>query len=286
VTTIKAVLLEAADLLQPSTDTALLDAEILLAQTLGKNRAYLRAWPERELTAAQTETFKQLVSQRQQGQPIAYLIGTREFWSRGFLVTPDVLIPRPETELLIELSLNLIPNNQAFKILDLGTGSGIIAITLAAECPNAVITACDISPAALAVAQTNAKAHQLTNLQFIESHWFNHITDTSYDLIVSNPPYLAKNDPHLQEGDLRFEPLKALVAAKDGLADINTIVKTANNHLRTGGYLMVEHGYNQANQVQEIFAAYNYQEVKTHYDLAGQARVTLGRHLPADKKSF
>lgn len=281
-TTIKAALLEATGLLQSSTDTALLDAEILLAQTLGNNRAYLRTWPERELTAAQTEIFKQLVNQRQQGQPIAYLIGTREFWSRGFLVTADVLIPRPETELLVELSLNLIPNGQACKILDLGTGSGIIAITLAAECPNAAITACDLSPAALAVAQTNAKAHQLTNLQFIESHWFSHITDKSYDLIVSNPPYLAKNDPHLQEGDLRFEPVNALVAADDGLADINTIVKTANNHLRTGGYLLVEHGYNQASQVQDIFAAHNYQQVKTHYDLAGQARVTMGRYLPVD----
>lgn len=280
--TIKSALLEAAGLLQHSTDSALLDAEVLLSETLDKNRAYLRTWPERELTAAQFEVFKHLISQRQQGHPIAYLIGNREFWSRSFLVTPDVLIPRPETELLIELSLKLIPNNPAFKILDLGTGSGIIAITLAAECPNAAITACDISPAALAVAQTNAKAQQLTNLQFIESNWFSHITDTSYDLIVCNPPYLAKNDPHLQEGDLRFEPVNALVAAEDGLADIITIVKTANNHLRTGGYLLVEHGYNQANQVQDIFATYNYQQVKTHYDLAGQARVTIGRYLPAD----
>ncbi|MCX7098794.1 MAG: peptide chain release factor N(5)-glutamine methyltransferase [Methylococcales bacterium] len=275
--TIKTQLALAATCLADHSDTPLLDAEVLLGFVLGKPRTYLRAWCDNPLTEQQLAAFDALLEQRQFGTPIAYLTGTREFWSRDFRVTPDVLIPRPDTELLIELSLALIQKNQAVKLLDLGTGSGIIAVTLAAECPNAFVTATDASKAALSVAQYNAHRHQLTNIEFILSDWFSNIPKTAFDLVISNPPYIADYDEHLQQGDVRFEPSTALIAADHGLSDIKTIADHARGYLKPAGHLLIEHGYNQAPQVQAIFNALAYDKVQSYQDLSGQPRVTYGQ---------
>lgn len=275
--TIKSALLEAVEQLRPKSDSALIDAEILLCKILDKDRSYLRAWPERELTDAQCQAFAAKVNKRRQGEPVAYLTGVREFWSRKFIVTPDVLIPRHETELIIELSLEFLPADQPVNILDLGTGSGILAITLAAERPNANIIALDISPAALAVAGQNAAMHKVNNVEFRHSDWFVNLGAEQFDLIVSNPPYLAEDDPHLQEGDLRFEPGHALVAKQDGLADIAAIAEDALPRLTKGGRLLVEHGLSQHVATQEIFTRAGFVNVCTHNDLAALPRVTLGQ---------
>lgn len=278
--TVKAALTEAACLLKETSDTPILDAEVLLLDVLDKDRAYLRAWPDKELSEGQLSAYRTLVSQRQSGQPVAYLTGIREFWSLDFMVTSDVLIPRPETELLIELSLAIIPAGQAFKIIDLGTGSGNIAVTLGKERPNAEITATDISPAALQVAINNARSLGVDNIQFYLGHWFENIADGKFNLIVSNPPYIAENDGHLQIGDLRFEPKIALAAGQQGLSDIRTIAETAIDRLEPEGYLIIEHGYNQKEEVNNLFHSLGYRNIQSHTDLSGQPRVTLGQYLP------
>jgi release factor glutamine methyltransferase len=275
--TIKTLLARAANTLTNHSDSPLLDAEVLLGFVLGKPRTYLRAWCDNTLTDQQQAAFEALIKQRQQGTPIAYLTGTREFWSRDFMVTPDVLIPRPDTELLIELSLELIPKNQAVKIIDLGTGSGIIAVTLAAERPKAQVTAVDASLAALAVAKHNARHHQLTNIEFYQSNWFTNVPKSLFDLVISNPPYIDPEDEHLQQGDVRFEPKTALIADNQGLSDIQIIADKARSYLKPAGHLLIEHGYNQAPQVQAIFNALVYDKVQSYRDLSGQPRATYGR---------
>ena len=270
----------AADKLSAVSDSALLDAEVLLSYCLHKTRSFLRAWPDKLLSAEQLESFWHLVQKRQQGQPIAYLTGEREFWSRSFMVSPDVLIPRPDSELLIEISLGLFSAQQIGNMLDLGTGSGILGITLAAERPLAKVIATEISTAALQVAQANAKQLKVSNIQFLQSNWFEAIADTAFDLIISNPPYIPANDPHLQQGDVRFEPQTALVSADNGLQDIRILAAQARTHLTPGGHLLIEHGYNQQNAVQDIFNAFNYQKVATHHDLSGNPRVTSGLWNP------
>jgi len=274
---IKSVLRDAADSLALISGSALLDAEILLCQALNQSRSHLRAWPDKQLQPEQIKAFKALLAQRRQGTPIAYITGNREFWSRDFQVSPDVLIPRPDTELLIELSLNLIPTDESVKIIDLGTGSGIIAITLAAERPHAQISATDFSLAALRIAQVNAEKHRINNIQFYHSNWFADVPDTQFDLIVSNPPYIAEDDVHLQQGDVRFEPQSALSAPEQGLADIRTIAGAARNYLKPGGHLLIEHGYNQQQQAQTLFKDLHYDNVQTYKDLSGQPRVTHGQ---------
>ncbi|MGZ5050637.1 MAG: peptide chain release factor N(5)-glutamine methyltransferase [Methylobacter sp.] len=278
--TIKSVLAEAASTLVSVSESAMLDAEILLAMVLDKPRSYLRAWLDKPLPAESLTTFKTLLAQRQQGVPIAYITGNREFWSRDFQVTPDVLIPRPDTELLIELSLSLIPAKTPFKIIDLGTGSGIIAITLAAERPQAEICAADFSLAALHIAQLNAEKHRIRNIQFFHSNWFTDIPRTKFNLVISNPPYIADDDHHLQQGDVRFEPKTALCAAEQGLSDIKTIAAAACDHLQPSGHLLIEHGYNQQQQVQSIFKQLHYDNVRTYADLSGQPRATYGQWKP------
>jgi len=270
----------AADLLQPVSESASLDAEVLLCRVLDKERTYLRSWPEKVITASQLESYWALLKERQRGKPIAYITGTREFWSRDFQVSPDVLIPRPDTELLIELGLALIPANQPFKIIDLGTGSGIIAITLAAERPYAQVSACDISDAALKLAKINAASHKVEQVQFYLSDWFDKIPTGKFDLIISNPPYLAEDDDHLEQGALRFEPETALISAKQGLSDIERIANNARNRLEDGGFLLIEHGYNQQNEVQSLMESLGYSNVLTHHDLSGQPRVTSGQYSP------
>ena len=276
---IKSVLTEATKLLATCSESPQLDAEILLGFTLKKERTYLRTWPDKELEAIQNAVFWEYLNKRQQGTPVAYLTGTREFWSRDFQVTPDVLIPRADTELLIELCLSLIPPNAPSNIIDLGTGSGIIAITLAAEYPHAQITATDYSLAALQIAQLNAKRHNINNIQFVRSDWFNQITPAHYHLIVSNPPYIAPDDHHLTEGDLRFEPLSALRSAEQGLRDIKIIAEQAPGYLIPQGYLLVEHGYNQQQAVQTLFKENGFRHIQTLTDLSGQPRVTHGQWL-------
>jgi release factor glutamine methyltransferase len=276
---IKSVLTEAADTLELISDSALLDAEILLCQALNQPRSHLRAWPDKQLQPEQLAAFRALLSQRQQGAPIAYITGNREFWSRDFQVTPDVLIPRPDTELLIELSLRLIPVDEPVKIIDLGTGSGIIAITLAAERPQAQLSATDFSLAALRIARLNADKHQINNIAFYHSDWFAGVPATKFNLIISNPPYIAEDDSHLQQGDVRFEPQTALCAAEQGLADIRIIADTARNYLEPCGHLLIEHGYNQQQQVQALFRDLHYDKVQTYKDLSGQPRVTYGQWL-------
>ncbi|MBS3955207.1 MAG: peptide chain release factor N(5)-glutamine methyltransferase [Methylomicrobium sp.] len=275
--TIKNLLLKGKQALQSEIDSPQLEAEILLSLALGKNRSYLKAWPEREVSGEQADCFDHLVYKRSEGTPIAYLTGQREFWSRDFAVNPDVLIPRPETELLIEVALTLIPQITPFKVIDLGTGSGIIAITLAAEKPLIEVTAVDISSGALKTAQVNARTHQTDNITFIQSHWFDQIKACSFDLVVSNPPYIAPEDPHLLTGDLRFEPQNALIAANRGLGDIEEIAGKARSHLQPQGHLLIEHGYNQHHEVRAIFREFHYQNIHTYRDLSGHPRLTYGQ---------
>lgn len=278
---LKTALAEAVSLLRNVTETPVLDAEVLLLDVLNKTRSYLRSWPEQELTPEQHAAYQALISNRKSGQPIAYLTGKREFWSRDFNVTPDVLIPRPETELLIELSLAILPTNQSSRILDLGTGSGIIAVTLATERPGAHVSATDISPKAFRVAVENAKQHRVENIQFFLSNWFDNLPQGEFDLIVSNPPYIAEDDEHLQQGDLRFEPKTALISSERGLKDIRIIVESSFKCLVPGGCLMVEHGYNQQKEILNLFHSFGYKNIKSHTDLSGQPRVTSGLYLPS-----
>lgn len=271
----------ATTLLSSVSESARLDAEVLLCHCLGKPRSFLRAWPERQLNSTQSRQFLALLEQRRQGWPIAYLTGEREFWSRTFLVTPDVLIPRPDSELLIELSLSLLPDRQACKIIDLGTGSGILAITLAAELPLAQVLATDISEYALKVARQNAEQLRVGNVRFENSHWFDAVSDGDFDLVISNPPYIAESDPHLQQGDVRFEPKTALISDETGLKDIRLLAEQAGNHLKPNGGLLIEHGYDQSDQVQTILKQLHYRQVATHSDLSGNPRVTSGIWNPA-----
>jgi release factor glutamine methyltransferase len=279
-TTIEHQLNLAAKILITASDSPRLDAEVLLAFVLVKNRSYLRAWNDKILDTPSVERFESLISRRLEGVPIAYLIGSREFWSREFIVSPDVLIPRPDTELLIELCLAQIPENSLFNILDLGTGSGAIAVTLAAERPNSKVFAVDASIAALEIAQKNANFHNCHNIEFILSDWFSSVPKIEFNLIVSNPPYIPADDEHLVQGDVRFEPKAALIATENGLSDIKVIANEAKNYLNPHGQLWFEHGYNQAKDVQHILTELNYFEVQTYHDLAGQPRVTAGKFIP------
>lgn len=274
--TIAELLAAAAAALAGSSETAELDAEVLLCHCLDKPRAYLRAWPERSPDAEQASEYRRLLEQRRQGVPVAYLTGHREFWSREFLVGPEVLIPRPDTELLVELSLDLLPSDRPCRVIDLGTGSGILAITLAAERPLAHVIGVDINCAALETAQRNAERLQVNNVGFAASHWLSAISQSDFDLVVSNPPYIAANDPHLRQGDVRFEPAGALVSAENGLKDIRLIAEQARSHLKPQGHLLLEHGYNQAAEVRAILSALGYRQVATHQDLANNPRVTTG----------
>ncbi len=276
-TTIQSVLTHSASTLQNTSDSAELDVEVLLCHVLEKNRSYLRTWPERELEQAQLEQFNQLLKQRQQGQPIAYIVGIREFWSRDFHVNANVLIPRPDTETLIELCLQLIQHKPDAKLIDLGTGSGIIAITLAAEYPQLQVTAIDSSMEALHVAQKNAQLNQTPDIRFIHSHWLDQVTNESFDFIVSNPPYIAPDDPHLSQGDVCFEPNSALIAQQQGLQDIIHICQQSQQHLNNGGYLIFEHGYNQKQSVHDILQQHHYQNIHCLHDLSKQPRVSYAQ---------
>lgn len=274
--TLRQALDHAIRVLRATSPSPALDAEVLLMHILKRGRAFLRAWPETRLTQDQTDAYEALVVARKTGRPVAYLTGCREFWSREFLVTPDVLIPRPETEVLIERILTLRSQLGSAALLDLATGSGAIAVTLAAEWPEATIYASDVSAAALAVARRNAEHHGVIDrIRFLSSAWFDRIPpDLRFDLIVSNPPYIAASDPHLQQGDVRFEPRLALTAGEDGYQAFRIIAAQAGDRLAPGGRLLLEHGFDQADGVRALLARHGFIAIIHHQDLQGQVRAT------------
>lgn len=254
---------------------ARLEARVLAAHAWQVDHAWLIAHDTDPLSHTRVVVFESLMAQRLEGVPIAYLVGTREFYGRPFLVSPDVLIPRPDTELLVERALACIPPDQAMAVLDLGTGSGCIAITLALERPLAQVTAVDRSPAALAMAQRNADLLN-ARVEFSTSDWFAALAGRRFDLIVSNPPYIAATDPHLARGDVRFEPLSALAAGQDGLDDLRRLSRAACAHLRPGGVLLLEHGYDQSDAVQALLRESGIRHPQSWADLSGILRVSGG----------
>lgn len=275
--TINTLLHMASAKLAGTSPTPRLDAEILLAHVLETTRGNLFAHPEQRLDGEQLRLFALLVVGRGKGQPVAYLIGRREFWSLNLKVNPDTLIPRPETELLVEQSLRCVPVGARWYLLDLGTGSGAIALALAKERPHCVLTATDISNPALAVARDNAAVLGIRNVEFLQGDWFAPVAGRRYSLIVSNPPYVPDADPHLNAGDLRFEPRRALTGGPDGLAAIRKITLRAPAHLDNGGMLLLEHGYDQAERVRELLSAAGFEDLQTFRDLDGRERVSSGR---------
>jgi release factor glutamine methyltransferase len=254
---------------------ARLEARVLAAFAWNVAPAWLIAHDTDPPTDTQATQFEALVIRRLGGEPVAYLTGTREFYDRPFQVSSDVLIPRPDTELLVELALARMPPDRAVDVLDLGTGSGCIAITLALERPLAQVTAVDRSASALAIARHNADILN-ASVEFLTSDWFSGLAGRRFDLIVSNPPYIAARDPHLARGDVRFEPLTALASGDDGLDDLRLLTATARNHLKPGGALLLEHGYDQADSVQTLLRMNGFQHPRSWADLSGIQRVSGG----------
>lgn len=252
------------------------DAEILLGFVTGKSRTFILAFGETLLEAGQLQQLATLLARRVNGEPVAHLIGVREFWSLPLFVSPATLIPRPDTECLVEQALARLPSSPC-RILDLGTGTGAIALALASERPDCNVTAVDLIPDAVALAQRNAEHLNITNIEILQSRWFSALDGQQFAMIVSNPPYIDAHDPHLAQGDVRFEPLSALVAADNGLADLQTIIDDARKHVLPGGWLLLEHGWQQGADVRAIFAHYGWQHVATCRDYGDNERLTLGQ---------
>jgi release factor glutamine methyltransferase len=253
------------------------DAEALLIHALRRDRAWLFAHARDPLPAPVAHRFADLLARRVHGEPVAYLTGRRGFWTLDLAVGPATLIPRAETERLIELALERVDTAPGRRIADLGTGSGAIALALASERPQAQVLATDLSEAALAVAQANARTHRLDNVAFAHGAWLTPLAGQRFDLIASNPPYIAAGDPHLAQGDLRYEPASALASGADGLDDIRQIAAAAPAHLLPGGWLLLEHGWDQGAAVRAVLAAAGFTDVSTHQDLEARDRVTSGR---------
>jgi release factor glutamine methyltransferase len=265
----------AGDLLRAG-DIDQADARVLLRLVLQLTSAQLAAQPERQLTDVESRQYRALVERRRGGEPVAYLTGEREFYSLAMKVAPAVLIPRPETELLVDLALQRMPQGEASAVLDLATGSGCVAIAIASARPAARVTATDVSSAAIVIARDNARRHGLT-VEFLESDWFEALGQRLFDMIVANPPYVAADDRHLDEGDVRFEPRQALVAGPTGYECIETIVARAPRHLAPGGWLMFEHGYDQAAQSRVLLCRSGFRDVFSARDLSGIERASGGR---------
>jgi release factor glutamine methyltransferase len=258
-------------------DNPRLEAEVLLCHVLGCARTYCYTWPEAALEHHHLAQFQHLCARRAHGEPLAYVTGMREFWSLPLQVTPAVLIPRPDSETLVEQALALIPTQAKWQIADLGTGSGALALALAHERPHCHIFAIERSPAALQVAQTNATVLGVNNVRWILSDWWQAVDCAPLDVIVSNPPYLAADDPHIHKGDLRFEPAAALISGADGLEDLYHLIHSSRTHLRPGGYLLLEHGYTQGAAVRTYLHAQGYTHIKTFTDLNAHPRVSCAQ---------
>ncbi|WP_110641289.1 peptide chain release factor N(5)-glutamine methyltransferase [Salinicola sp. CPA57] len=256
--------------------TARLDAEVLLAHVCETNRTWLYTWGDRELMPAQQERFQTLIARRTEGLPVAYLVGAREFWGLSLETSPATLIPRPDTERLVEVALESAPMPKG-ELLDLGTGTGAIALAFASERPGWRVTGVDVSTDAVALAQSNAERLAIANARFLKSDWFSALSGRRFDLIVSNPPYIADDDPHLLLDDVRFEPRSALVAGASGMSDLEWLTGQAPSYLTPGGWLWMEHGYAQAQQVREALSHRGFHDVGSRYDLAGHQRVSGGQ---------
>jgi release factor glutamine methyltransferase len=253
------------------------DARALLSRVLACNAAFLVAHPAHQLSDEAARHYAGLVVRRCAGEPVAYITGEREFYSLPFAVTPAVLIPRPETELLVDVALECIAPDSDCRVLDLGTGSGAVALSIAHHRPRAQVAALDASEAALVVARANARRLAATNVEFIAGDWYRNLAGRQFDAIIANPPYVAERDPHLTQGDLRFEPRAALAAGEDGLSCIRRIVAGAAAHLLPGGWLGFEHGYDQAAACRALLDAAGFRDIVSRRDLAGIERVTAGR---------
>ncbi|WP_117233520.1 peptide chain release factor N(5)-glutamine methyltransferase [Vibrio maerlii] len=253
-----------------------LDAAVLLCHALNKPRSFLFTWPDKVLSEEEQGAINDLISERLTGKPVAYIVGEREFWSLPLKVSPSTLIPRPDTERLVEVALDLTIDANG-PILDLGTGTGAIALALASEMPNREVIGVDLREEAQQLATENSKNLSISNARFVLGSWFEPIGDLRFDLIVSNPPYIDEQDPHLDQGDVRFEPKSALVADDKGMADIRWIATNARSYLNTGGWIAFEHGYDQGKVTREFLESLGYSMVATQQDYAGNDRVTLGK---------
>ena len=275
---IKWLLNAATSVFTAFSDSARLDSELLMCHVLDCNRTYLFTWSDKVLEQEVVEHFNRLVARREQGEPIAHITGNREFWSLDLSVNPSTLIPRPDTETLVEKALEIIEVKELDqgKGLDLGTGTGAIALALASELPSWQWQGVDLSDDAVVLAKSNAEKNNINNVKFAQSNWFSNVSAEKFDLIVSNPPYIDPEDPHLNQGDVRFEPLSALIAPEHGMADVCYIIEKAKQYLKTGAAILIEHGYDQGSAVRAQFTDNNYHNVKTFKDLAGNDRVTVG----------
>ena len=254
-----------------------LDSRLLLAHCLGREPVYLHTWPEKELSPEQSAQFRDILALRKQGQPIAYLLGYQDFWSLRLKVSSATLIPRPETELLVETALELTLADNA-RVLDLGTGTGAIILALASERPHWQLTGVEYHEDAVCLALENARQNKLSRVDIVQSDWFASLGTKSFDLIVSNPPYVEVDSPYMCQGDLRFEPKGALVSGGDGLDDIRIIIKQSKAHLNANAWLLLEHGYEQGAEIRALFVSHQFRAIQTLKDLNGLERVTLAQY--------
>ncbi|MGS0630078.1 MULTISPECIES: peptide chain release factor N(5)-glutamine methyltransferase [Photorhabdus] len=259
-----------------ASDSPKRDAEILLGFVTRHSRTYILAFGETQISPEQFSQLETLLARRAKGEPIAYITGEREFWSLSLTVSPATLIPRPDTECLVEKALECLSLTPC-RILDLGTGTGAIALAIASERSDCQVTGVDINPDAVMLAQGNAEKLKIQNVDFLNSNWFSSLNNQQFDMIVSNPPYIDEADPHLFQGDVRFEPDSALIAAEQGTADLKTIIDLSRNFLLPDGWLLLEHGWKQGDVVRSLFSESGYQQVATFQDYGGNERITLGQ---------